>query len=214
MKKIVFTQRVEIVESYGERRDCIDQKIIKFLEACGLLPIPVPNVIKNLDCYIKQLNPDGILLTGGNSLVRYGGNAPERDRTDNELIRIALEHKLPLMGICRGMQSILNYYGIPLQDVSGHAGKKHMVFMRNKEHAVIRTTVNSYHNQAADRKDIISPLLLNAYSEEGLAESVVHETERLLGIMWHPEREEPFSASDMWLLQNLMDTTDEKEDRL
>ena len=46
MKEIViYTQRVEIVESYQERRDCADQSIPRFLETCGYIPVPVPNVV-------------------------------------------------------------------------------------------------------------------------------------------------------------------------
>ena len=47
MKEIViYTQRVEIVESYQERRDCADQSIPRFLETCGYIPVPVPNVVQ------------------------------------------------------------------------------------------------------------------------------------------------------------------------
>ena len=31
MKKIIYTQRVELVESYGERRDCADVEIAKLI---------------------------------------------------------------------------------------------------------------------------------------------------------------------------------------
>lgn len=35
MQTVIYTQRVEIVEGYGERRDCADQNIPKFLQVCG-----------------------------------------------------------------------------------------------------------------------------------------------------------------------------------
>ena len=31
MNIVLYTQRVEIVKSYGERRDCADQNIAKFI---------------------------------------------------------------------------------------------------------------------------------------------------------------------------------------
>ena len=43
MKIVVFTQRVEVVESYNERRDCADQRIAEFIVECGYIPLPVPN---------------------------------------------------------------------------------------------------------------------------------------------------------------------------
>ena len=112
MKTILYTQRVEIVESYGERRDCADQNIPMFLEECGYLPVPVPNMLKNPGEFAAAIRPAGILLTGGNSLVKYGGNAPERDRTDRVLLEIAERDAIPVYGFCRGMQSILDYFEI------------------------------------------------------------------------------------------------------
>ena len=44
MEIVLYTQRVEIVKSYGERRDCADQDIPRFIEACGFLPVAVPNI--------------------------------------------------------------------------------------------------------------------------------------------------------------------------
>ena len=116
-RAVVYTQRVEIVESYQERRDCADQNIPRFLEACGYLPVPVPNVISDLEMFVEAVSPAGILLTGGNSLNRYGGTAPERDKTDYRLIEIALRKNIPLYGFCRGMQSVLDYFGCELENV-------------------------------------------------------------------------------------------------
>ena len=47
MKKIIYTQRVEIVESYNERRDCADVEIAKLIWECGFLPVPVNNIRQN-----------------------------------------------------------------------------------------------------------------------------------------------------------------------
>ena len=81
MKVVLYTQRVEVAESYGERRDCADQNIPCFIEACGYLPLPLPNIRNIAERLIEQIRPSGIILTGGNSLVEYGGDAPERDET-------------------------------------------------------------------------------------------------------------------------------------
>ena len=109
-RTVIYTQRVEIVENYQERRDCADQNIPRFLETCGYLPVPVPNVISDLEMFVETVSPAGIMLTGGNSLVKYGGTAPERDETDWKLIEIALRKNIPLYGFCRGMQSVLAYF--------------------------------------------------------------------------------------------------------
>lgn len=84
MKVVLYTQRVEIVESYNERRDCADQNIPRFIDSCGYLPIPLPNVWDVTRKVIMNVKPAGIILTGGNSLVKYGGDAPERDAVERD----------------------------------------------------------------------------------------------------------------------------------
>ena len=66
MKKIVFTQRVEVIESYDERRDCADQHIADFLYACGYIPVPVPNRPEIVNEFLNVIKPGGIFFSGGN----------------------------------------------------------------------------------------------------------------------------------------------------
>ena len=55
MDIVLYTQRVEIVESYKERRDCGDQMIPNFLHACGYLPVPIPNLLYIAEKIIEKL---------------------------------------------------------------------------------------------------------------------------------------------------------------
>ena len=191
MKKIIiFTQRVEFVESYGERRDCADQNIPRFLEACGYLPVPIPNAVCALDEYIERTAPAGILLTGGNSLIKYGGNAPERDDTDRRLLEIAIEKGIPVYGFCRGMQSILDYFGCRLENVSGHVAVRHQV-----QGGWGALTVNSYHNQAC--REVKEPLRVIGRADDGVVEAAECQGHRIMATMWHPERENPFAKDDV-----------------
>ena len=190
MKPVIYTQRVDIVESYKERRDCADQNIPVFLQECGYLPVPIPNVLVDLEEFLDCVKPVGILLTGGNSLVKYEGTAPERDTTDFTLIRIAQEKSIPIYGFCRGMQSILDYFGCELETVKGHVAVRHTV---SGKWGVLE--VNSYHNQAC--LNVKSPLRVMAISEDGVIEAVACEEHEIIATMWHPEREQPFAVSDM-----------------
>lgn len=204
MEVVIYTQRVEVVESYGERRDCADQNIVRFIEACGYMAVPVPNVTSDLRAYVDRLAPKGIILTGGNSLLEYGGNAPERDRTDEVLIEIAIEKKIPLYGFCRGMQSILHYFKCPLAQVQGHVAIKHDIMNSTKEQ--IRK-VNSYHNQACMAAEVKEPLEVLAQSEDGVAEWIKHKSLPMMGTMWHPERENPFDEEDVYQVKQLFNKT-------
>lgn len=198
MENVIFTQRVEVVESYQERRDCADQRIASFIYACGFLPVPVPNEHKLAWELIRNIKPAGIVLTGGNSLVRYGGNAPERDAMDEELIKIALLEKIPLYGFCRGMQSILSYFGNQLENVHNHAAVRH-----NVQDGAQCYEVNSYHNQACKKLKKDCGLIITAQAEDGVIEAVRHESFPIIGTMWHPERESCFTQRDMERIKNL-----------
>lgn len=196
MKKIFYTQRVEIVESYQERRDCADQNIPRFLQECGYLPFPIPNVIEDINTYLNAAGPDGILLTGGNSLASYGGNAEERDKTDRQVIQWAITNGIPLYGFCRGMQSVLDYFGGTLEQVKNHVALRHEI---SGEWG--KLTVNSYHNQAAFTVPV--GLIATAVSADGVVEAIRHRDYPIEATMWHPEREQPFAKEDIQRIQEL-----------
>ena len=198
MRKIVFyTQRVEIVEAYGERRDCTDQNIPKLLLDCGYLPLAVSNMCKDLD-ELFDLNTAGILLTGGNSLVKYGGNAPERDMMEKWLIDKAIVKGVPVFGFCRGMQVILDYFGCNLRNITGHAAVYHKICVEDGS-----IMVNSYHNQGCMELTTGSGLMEMASAEDGVIEAVRHISYPIYGIMWHPEREKIWHKRDTDLIMNL-----------
>ncbi len=198
MKVVLFTQRVEMVEAYNERRDNADQRIAEFIMACGFLPLAIPNIPSIANEIVDAAKPVGIILVGGNSLVKYGGSAPERDETDSELLRIAIDRHIPIYGFCRGMQSILDYFGNDLVEVKGHVAVRHNIY---GEEGV--NQVNSYHNQACislNNDELIAVMK----SEDGVIEKIRHKSLPIVGTMWHPERENPFRESDIELFKNLV----------
>ncbi len=196
MRIVLYTQRVEIVESYGERRDCADQKIAKFIKACGYLPIPVPNISELAEMMFIQLKPAGVILTGGNSLVKYGGNAPERDEMEHGLIELSIENGVPVYGFCRGMQMILDYFRCEMKEVSNHVAVCHKL-----KGALGEFEVNSFHNQACI--NIQEPLRKLAWTNDGVIEAVDCNKYHVLGTMWHPEREKFFKKEDIIRVQEL-----------
>ncbi len=197
MKNVIFTQRVEIIENYQERRDCSDQRISNFINESGFLPIPIPNNYHLAKDLINNLKPAGIVLAGGNSLSAYGGNAPERDAMDEIVIQIAIQKHIPIYGFCRGMQSILSFFGNDLINVKGHAAVRHLV---NGTEGVFET--NSYHNQACVKLNN-NNLKIMMCSEDGVIEMICHRELPIIGTMWHPEREKNFRQRDILRIQKL-----------
>ena len=148
MTLIAVSQRVEVEARYGERRDCLDQAWVRFLSACRLTPLAVPNAAAVVREICAAVPIRGILLTGGNDLSAYGGDTPERDLTEAALLNIAQEADLPVLGVCRGMQMIQHSFGIGLKRVTGHVAQHQIVSIKG-----VPAAVNSYHNFGLTKLD-------------------------------------------------------------
>jgi N5-(cytidine 5'-diphosphoramidyl)-L-glutamine hydrolase len=196
-KKIGLTQRVFEVPELKERRDCVDQRWIKLLHAIGYTPVLLPNHVSVAVDILRHTSLDGILFTGGNSLSNYGGDAPERDDTEMALLKIAIEERLPCLGVCRGMQLIQHAFGIELEVKHGHVATDHMVLDNTGNEIRI---VNSYHRFGTN--STVDDIEVKAKSSDGVVEEIRHACLPIRGIMWHPERREPFDERDIQLLKD------------
>jgi putative glutamine amidotransferase len=198
MRSIAITQRVTVVPEYGERRDCLDQAWPRFIAACGLLPLPLPNVVEVALAMCSGSDLAGLVLTGGNDLAALGGDAPERDATENALLDAAEARGLPVLGVCRGMQLIQQRCAVPLQRVEGHVTRRQTINIDGAP-----TEVNSYHRFAARESRPV--LEVWAIAADGVVKAVRHTARPTLGIMWHPERNAPFAASDVALFRRVFE---------
>jgi N5-(cytidine 5'-diphosphoramidyl)-L-glutamine hydrolase len=196
MKAVAITQRVSVISECGERRDCLDQSWTRFLAACGLLPVLLPNVMEAALSLCQRAAIAGLVLTGGNDLAEVGGDAPERDSVENALVDWAEQRNLPVLGVCRGMQVIQRRFAIPLRRVEGHVVQHQMIRIEGEPKAV-----NSYHRFAAF--DSRPPLDVWALADDGVVKAIRHATRPITGIMWHPERRSPFSAADVSLFRRV-----------
>ena len=162
---------------------------------------------------------DGIVLTGGvdthprfyrNEKLDYP-NAPkefneERDEFELMVFGYALEKKLPVLAICRGMQLVnIALGGNLIQDIEDAGKNDHrrhgdtdgMHQIRVRENSLLfeivgkdTGVINSAHHQAMG---IIAPdLEVNAWSEDTIAEGAEWKNKTgkpfLLCVQWHPER--------------------------
>lgn len=196
MKRVAITQRVARVEQYGERRDCLDQAWPRFLSACGLLPIILPNVPDVALELCQSTDIGGLLLTGGNDLASVGGDAPERDATENALVEMAESTGLPVFGVCRGMQLLQARCGIALRRVEGHVSPRQTIRISGEP-----ALVNSYHKYGAT--ETRPPLDVWAMADDGVIKAVRRPDRPTIGIMWHPERMSPFANADIALFRDI-----------
>jgi gamma-glutamyl-gamma-aminobutyrate hydrolase PuuD len=190
MTPIFVTQRVVVDAGTGERRDALDQRWPRFLLRCGLVPVVLPNCVGAARRLADGLPVGGVLLTGGNDLAAYGGDAPERDETEEFLLREGLAGRWPVLGVCRGMQVLQHFLGVPLVRVEGHVAVRHRVRGEG-----VDGEVNSFHRLGATAS--VHDLEIRALASDGVIEAVRHRARRVAGIMWHPERQEPPADTDI-----------------
>jgi gamma-glutamyl-gamma-aminobutyrate hydrolase PuuD len=111
------------------------------------------------------------------------------------LLCYAAERRLPLLGICRGMQMLAHSVGTGLQVARNHVCSRHVL------HGEICGTANSFHNFALT--DCPRGYRVLAKSEDGHIEAIVHKQLPWEGWMWHPERETPFISRDIERIRRL-----------
>ncbi|MFD4788951.1 gamma-glutamyl-gamma-aminobutyrate hydrolase family protein [Streptomyces sp. NPDC058459] len=161
-------------------------------------PARAPEVVARLD---------GLVVTGGPDVdpARYGAvrdprcgpPAPARDAWELALIEAALAARVPLLGICRGMQ-LLNVAlgGTLVQHLDGHVetvgvfGAHPVHPVPGTRYAAIQpdgTSVPTHHHQAVDR--LAPGLVPSAHAADGTIEAVELPAPEdwVLGVQWHPE---------------------------
>jgi len=196
MKAVLLSQRVVQDSEHGERRDALDQRWPAFLRTCGYAAVPVPNVSGLPEALFELLRPAGVVLTGGGDLVRYGGDAPERDEVETELLAAARRKSVPVLGVCRGLLVIQTSFGGLIDRVAGHVAVRHSL-----RGASGRVEVNSFHNWG-----VLVPapnLEATAVASDGVVEALDAVYEPIRAVMWHPEREAPSDPADISLVRSL-----------
>lgn len=186
MKTILVSQRIDHVADRGEIRDAIDHRVVQFILDCGFLPALVPNNLgPKLGDWLESTKPAGIMLSGGGDF----GISSQRDETELFLLKYAEQLRLPLLGICRGMQVVGLSSGVSLKRVTAHVGGRHSLI------GDIARSVNSYHNHALS--ECPKDFSVLARAADGVIEAIKHLELPWECWMWHPERDEETHIEDL-----------------
>lgn len=169
----------------------------------GGVPVILARVEDTLDDVLDVL--DGVVIAGGRDIEphRYGQEPhellgdpdPHRDEFELELVRKTLEHGVPLLGMCRGIQ-VLNVAlgGTLVQDIGNddHWMREHTVRLTEGcklARATGATTLehcHSVHHQGLDR--LASALVACGWAPDGQLEAVeMPSASWVVGAQWHPE---------------------------
>ena len=181
--------------------------------AAGGLPILLPHAKDAAAAYLALI--DGLVVTGGAFDVPpelygearrevCGPTRPERTAFERDLLEAALAARLPVLGVCGGMQLVNVVRGGTLhQDLpadAGIAGHEQPPPKDDPSHDVAVATVtlladlvgagalpvNSTHHQAV--RDPGAGVLVSARAPDGVIEAIeLPDLPFALGVQWHPE---------------------------
>ena len=197
---------------YGEQKlTSLYDLYVNSIEDAGALPVVLAHG-DPADAPTLFDRFDALILPGGGDIdpANYGegksaenlyGIRPEADLFEIALVREAAARKLPVLGICRGLQVINVAMGGTLhqdlpehpQDLMGRAFSGHYrtrIEPDTRLHHVVGTTelvVNSLHHQGV--KDVGEGLTVAASAADGVVESLepIDPDWDMLAVQWHPE---------------------------
>ncbi|MBF0382358.1 MAG: gamma-glutamyl-gamma-aminobutyrate hydrolase family protein [Magnetococcales bacterium] len=201
--KVALTMRITQATGYLEPRDSISHDWLIRLQSWNMQPILLPNLLDDPVAWLKANTPDLLILTGGDNIHEKC----QRFNTETKLVEQAMSAKLPILGVCRGLQWLNTIqFGGKLAPIAGHAATTHAVDITPRFQQIYgnRITINSYHEFGIPPDGLGVGLETLAMDAAGWIEGVYLPGEPLAGIMWHPERVGG-AEGDLQLLRSLID---------
>ena len=206
----------------------------------GGVPVIIPPVADRHVIINTLQRIDGLIFSGGGDYnPLWAGEEPspllhginqERDNAELLITRLAYNRQIPILGICRGIQTLAMALGGKVkQDISDVATVKHSQDADRSEptHSVTieddsilsgiyksyssklkvecsKLLVNSFHHQAVS--DPGAKFRVVATASDGIIEAMESsEYKPILGVQWHPECMESGLPLFQWLVKEAMD---------
>jgi para-aminobenzoate synthetase component 2 len=172
-------RRVLFVDNF----DSFSYNVVHLLASRGV----APDVMLNDDA---RLQPE-VLDRYDALVVGPGPGRPEHAPQMLAVVCAAIERRMPLLGVCLGLQAI----GHTLGATVGHAPR----LMHGKTSRIAHDgtgifaglptpfSATRYHSLCLDEATVPDVLRVNARSEDGVVQAIVHRDRPVHGVQFHPE---------------------------
>ena len=196
MLKIGITSNLK--EYYKGYIDFIDHYWLNYFEKKNINYYLVPNKKKLSQKKIEEINL--LIIPGGNDVSNSLNTSKIRNSIEINLIKICFKKKIPILGICRGAQLLNKSFGGKIKKVKKHMRTRHNISFVNKEIVKKKLlNVNSFHNDGIKKNDLSKVFKMLASDKDENVEMFISKDKKIIGTMWHPEREK-----NTQLLDNLI----------
>lgn len=208
---------IGITANFNDGNACLAEAYYASIIEAGGVPLLIPPY-NNRDSLAATLRIiDGLVLSGGADIdPRYMGQQPDttllhsvnpkRDEQELLLVRLAADRQIPILGICRGIQTLAAAMGGQVhQDIYAAMGDNLLNHDQSEERGVATHNVNllpgtrlaaifgcdtigvnTFHHQAVSV--VPKGFRISAMSPDGVIEGMEADDGRsIIGVQWHPE---------------------------
>ena len=208
---------IGITANYKDDNACLAEAYYASVVEAGGVPLIIPPYT-NREALVETLKGlDALILSGGADIdPRYMNEEPDytllhtinpkRDSQELLLARLANDRQLPILGICRGIQTLAAALGGKVhQDIYAAMGNNLLNHDQQEERGVATHTVNfvedsklaalfgsctlavnSFHHQAVNV--VPDGFMVVGQSSDGVIEAMeAIDGRSIIGVQWHPE---------------------------
>ena len=229
---------IGITGNYADGQLMLSDGYYQSVLRAGGIPLVIPPFQPDTPERLSMLGPlldnlDALLLSGGGDinplllgeepLPQLHSVNPERDEQELLLARLAFDRQMPILGICKGIQTLVaalgghNYQDLVTQAESPAVKHSQDQPRHTPSHSACiapdsllhrlfgqeQISINSFHHQAVETPG--PHLRVCATAADGIIEAVEStEHKPILAVQWHPEHLSEGAPLFAWLVEEAM----------